>query len=170
MANKDYENAKAKKNKRKEIELKDIKIDKKTQKYAKKLIKNSPFLVLMAVMFLIVGAVCGFFGVKIATKNDCFNMVSYENNNIDITIGPEEVYQDYIEKGVKCISFGKDISSSCIITYSYREDISHDVISVESIDKTKSGIYYATYKINNLEFGSITLIRNIIVMEVEKNG
>ena len=66
------------------------------------------------------------------------------------------------------VSFGKDISSECTVTYYYREDLSHDQVQVDKVDETKGGMYYAVYSAPASRYKTVTLIRNIYVTGVEE--
>lgn len=121
----------------------------------------------VVILFLIVGAVGGFFAHKYAFAGDTYYMVTYANGQTDITIGADEDYKTYTELGVKCISFGKDCSSECTVKYYYRTDLTEKQVEVEKVDETKAGIYYAVYSNTSKKYKSVTLIRNIIVLGEE---
>lgn len=144
--------------------------EKDLEKLAKKSYKKLGLGIALAVIFLIVGVLGGFFAMKYAFKNDTFYMLAYENDEVDITIGADEKYTKYYELGAKCISFGKNVSSDVVITYYYRADLSEDKVQVEEVDETKPGMYYAVYTTTASRYKTVTLIRNIYVMGVEDNG
>ncbi len=131
--------------------------------------KKAKWWVVGLIFALLLGGVGGYFGYTYICKDDCFTMNSYSTSTevIDINIGADETYKTYEEIGAKCIVFGKDMSDKVKIEYQYREDVSHDAISVQSIDLDKAGIYYAIYTIDHIRFKNVTLIRNIIVMREE---
>lgn len=124
-------------------------------------------LIISVVICLVVGALIGYFVLGIFTKNDCFKMNVYSDNNADIYIGGDTGVTQYVEQGAKCIAFGKDITNEIVVTYKYREDLSFDTEVVTEIDETKAGIYYAIYTIDNIRYNGIELIRNIIVLGEE---
>ena len=144
--------------------------EKDLEKLAKKSYKKLGLGIALAVIFLIVGVLGGFFAMKYAFKNDTFYMLAYENDEVDIIIGADEKYTKYYELGAKCISFGKNVSSDVVITYYYRADLSEDKVQVEEVDETKPGMYYAVYTTTASRYKTVTLIRNIYVMGVEDNG
>ena len=144
--------------------------EKDLEKLAKKSYKKLGLGIALAVIFLIVGVLGGFFAMKYAFKNDTFYMLAYEDDEVDITIGADEKYTKYYELGAKCISFGKNVSSDVEITYYYRADLSEDKVQVEEVDETKPGMYYAVYTTTASRYKTVTLIRNIYVMGVEDNG
>ena len=127
---------------------------------------NQP-LIISIVLCLVVGALVGYFALGYFTKNDCFVMNNYSENEIDVYIGGETNVTEYVEKGAKCVAFGQDITSEIKVTYKYREDMSFDAIEVTEIDESKAGIYYAIYTVDNLRYKGIELIRNIIVIGEE---
>ena len=121
----------------------------------------------LAILFLIVGAVGGFFAIKYAFKDDAFAMNTYANGEVDITIGVDGDALVYTEQGASCVSFGKDYSDDVIITYYYRADATKTQEKVDKVDETKAGMYYAVYTTKSARYKSVTLIRNIYVTEVE---
>ena len=139
----------------------------KDLKQAAKSMKKSAVAWVVVLLFLIVGAVGGFFAHKLAFKNDVYQMVTYANGQADVYIGADEDIQTYTELGVKCISFGKDVSNECTVKYYYRTDLTEDQIEVAKVDETKPGIYYAVYSNTSKKYKSVTLIRNIIVLGEE---
>lgn len=139
----------------------------KDLKKAAKSMKKSAISWIVVILFLIVGGVGGFFAHKLAFKNDVYQMVTYANGQADIYIGSEEEFQTYTELGVKCISFGKDVSSECTVKYYYRTDLTEEQVEVTKVDETKPGIYYAVYSNTSKKYKSVTLIRNIIVLGEE---
>lgn len=140
--------------------------EKDLQKAAKTLNKSAISWIVV-VLFLIVGAVGGFFAHKYAFSNDTYYMIAYTNGQTDITIGADEEFQTYTELGVKCVSFGKDCSSECTVKYYYRTDLTENQVEVSEVDETKAGIYYAVYSNNSKKYKTVTLIRNIIVLGEE---
>ena len=144
--------------------------EKDLEKLAKKSHKKLGLGIVLAVIFLVVGVLGGFFAMKYAFKNDTFHMLAYGDGEIDIIIGEDEEYQIYHELGAKCISFGKNVSSDVVITYYYRADLSEDKVQVDEVDETKPGMYYAVYTTKSPRYKTVTLIRNIYVVGVEDNG
>lgn len=159
-------------------------------KKATKFIKKSPLLML-AFVFLIIGVASGFFAYKILSpfKMNTFTIngiASAENDYVIIDLleikenylseNPqakmEEIYNSIILKDnlVTCKFLGMDKTESISIAYFYREDISHDVKEVEGIDVKIPGVYYVEYTSSFFAFKNTTLIRTIIVTEVENDG
>ena len=127
---------------------------------------NQP-LIISIVLCLVAGVLIGYFALGFFTKNDGFVMNNYNSEEIDVYIGGESEVTEYVEKGAKCVAFGKDITEDIVITYKYREDLSFDAVEVNEIDESKAGIYYAIYTVDNLRYKGIELIRNIIVIGEE---
>ncbi len=144
--------------------------EKDLERAAKKSMKNLGAVLAVALIFLIVGVLSGFFGFKYLFSKDYFSMTAYENGTIDISIGPNEDAKSYTELGAKCVSFGKDQSDKIVITYYYREDLTQEKQQVDEVDVTKPGMYYAVYTTSASRYKTITLIRNIYVSGVEDNG
>ena len=136
-------------------------------KKAAKSMKKSAIAWVVVILFLILGVVGGFFAHKLAFKDDVYQMVTYANGQADVYIGSDEELQTYTELGVKCISFGKEVSNECTVKYYYRADLTQDQVEVSEVDETKPGIYYAVYSNTSKKYKSVTLIRNIIVLGEE---
>lgn len=138
-------------------------------KHVKKATKKVGFIPLFfAAVFILVGVGLGFVATQRLCANDCFEMIKYENNEIDVSIGLEGDCLNYTELGAKCVSFGKKFDVN--IEYFYREDISHDEVKVDSVDSTKEGVYYAVYTTSSKKYSSVKLIRTIYVFGEEDNG
>ena len=73
------------------------------------------------------------------------------------------------DEGVTCKIFGIDLSKSVSVKYFYREDITKDATEVENINLDVAGVYYIEYTSSNFLYKNTTLIRTVIVSEVE-NG
>ena len=167
-----------------------VSMSKREKKKAVNTVKKSPVLIVI-VIALILGAVGGFFGFTYLSP---FEMKDFSVNGVTsqekdyIVIDMEEIKEKYFldhadakmqefyssillkDDGVDCKFFGFDISDSVSIKYYYREDISHDSVTVDGIDLTKAGVYYIEYTSTHFVFKNTTLIRTIIVTEVENDG
>lgn len=124
--------------------------------------------IILAVVFLAVGLLVGFFGLKFAFSKDTFKLNEGVMTNEIMYVGPDEAYQEYKELGASCISFGKDYSKDVIIKYYYRADLTEEAVEVLEIDETKPGMYYAVYTTKAPRYKSVTLIRNIAVLGEEQ--
>lgn len=175
---------------KKSSSVKSATISKRSQKKAINTIKKSPTLII-AVLFLIIGIAGGFFA---------YNALSaYEMNNflvngvvgnevdyviIDMSVIKEDVLQTNADatmedvyssisledKSVTCKFFGIDLTETISTKYYYREDISHNTQEVTKIDVTTAGVYYIEYTSSHFAFKNKTLIRTIVVTEVENDG
>ena len=117
----------------------------KLKKQAKKLTAGTIFVI---IILLAVGAVGGFFGCKVLTKNDCFELIG----NDEITKTLNEGYED---DGVKIIAFGKDDSSKVKITTNLKQKEDGKYYA------ETEGTYYITYTVDNLKYGTIFKIQKI---------
>jgi len=159
-------------------------------KKATKFIKKSPLLML-AFVFLIIGVASGFFAYKILSpfKMNTFTIngiASAENDYVIIDLleikenylseNPQAKMEDVFasikleDNSVTCKFFGIDKSNTVSVNYFCREDISHHITEVEGLDVKTPGVYYVEYTSSFFAFKNTTLIRTIIVTEVENDG
>lgn len=113
----------------------------KVGKAVEKQKKAHPVAFLLVVIFLVVGAVGGYFTTKYITRNDKFEIVGEQT----ITLIVGEVYED---EGAVAISFGKDISA--------------DIKTENNIDNTTEGRYYIKYTVDNFRYNGVVKYRHII--------
>lgn len=115
-----------------------------TQKAVEKAVKKTNgTTIFCAVLFLIIGAVGGWFAYTTVSKNDTFEVVG--EKEITLTIG-----DSYVENGCKVVAFGKDITSE---------------VEIESdVDTTKEGTYFVVYTVDNFKFKNIQKVRVINVV------
>lgn len=113
----------------------------KVEKTIDKQRKAHPVAFLIVVIFLVIGAVAGFFTTKYLTRNDKFEIIG--DQTITLNIG--ETYED---EGAVAISFGKDISA--------------DIKVENNIDNTKEGRYYIKYTIDNFRYNGVVKYRYIV--------
>lgn len=146
------------------------KVAKETEKVATKFTKQAKkgnWLIFALLIFFVVGCVGGYVTYALVCKNDCFVMVGVTDANQEIYVGANEEQKTYIELGAKCVAFGKDISNEVTVSYKYREDATSDYVNVDKVDENVAGYYYAIYKVDNVRYKSVTLIRLIVVTRVE---
>ena len=127
----------------------DNKPSKRKQNKAKKQFKKiSVGAVLIAVLLLALGAVGGFFTVKVLSKDDCFELIG--KDEITLQIG-----EKYTDEGAKVIAFGKDNSSKLIIetNLTKNEDGTYSA--------SEEGTYYMIYKVDDFKYGSLFKIQKI---------
>lgn len=190
MAVKDsYSKARAKKTSSSKVST-NSSISKSDAKKVASKVKKSPILIVV-VLALIIGAAAGWFaydylsGFEMAAFSVCgvecsesdyvivdVSTLKEEYLKIDADATMEEIYASINLKddGVVCKFFGVDVSSTVTTKYYYREDISHDVKEVSGIDVQTAGVYYIEYTSSHFAFKSTTLIRTVIVTEVENDG
>lgn len=118
------------------------------KKAGKQLKKLGAGAILGAVLLLIVGAVGGYFGVKVLTKKDCFEL----NGNDEITL---QLGENYLDEGAKIISFGKDVSDDVTIETNLKENTDGTYCAEEE------GTYYIVYKSNNFKYGTLFKVQKI---------
>ena len=112
---------------------------------------------------LILGILVGGFTFHAITKNDCFEMNTLATQ-IDMEIGSEGNPSTYKELGVKCVSFGKDVSDSVQIKYLYREELTQETQEVDNIASDVAGIYYVVYTSSNFRYKTVQLVRTVKVI------
>lgn len=113
---------------------------------AKKKSTKMSISLIITILALVVGAVCGYFLSQKLTENDKFEIIG--EKVIEVEIGGS--YQD---EGAVVISFGKDISDKIIVE--------------TNVDYTTPGKYYIKYTVDNFRFKGIERYRTINVVEVE---
>ena len=145
-------------------------VSEKNIKKSKKSLSKMGISWIIIAASILVGLLAGFLTTKLITKNDVYEMVTYANGSADVYIGKEEDVKYYSELGVKCISFGKDVSNKFSVTYYYRADETQDEVKVDKVDETKEGIYYAVYTSPAKKYSTVKLIRDIFVLKGEDNG
>lgn len=166
----DYTKMKATKKVRTHNLPKNTSVSKKDINNAKKTLSKASISWILVAVFLVIGILSGWLINKFAFASDTFEMSAYANGEIDISIGKDGDYQTYEEQGARCIAFGKDRTFYCTVNYYYRADLTEDEILVNKVDTDVPGIYYAVYTTSYFKYKSVTLIRNIIVLEEEDNG
>ena len=121
------------------------------QKAAEKAVKKShPATLLLAVLFLLIGAVAGVIVVREITKNDTFVLLG--EKRVELENGAS-----YTEAGVSIISFGRDISEKVQLGGDY-----------ESMGQTPAeGVYQIVYTVDDFRWGDYQLVRTVIVGDPE---
>lgn len=150
-----------------------ISISRNTTRKASRAIKKTNANWFIVIIVMIIGAVGGFFANNFLFKNDTYEMIS-ANGTTDIVLGgmEEGSTKSYTELGVKCIAFGKDYSKECTVKYYYRSDLTEQEkeVTINDINTSNVGIFYAVYQCPAQKYASVKLIRNIIVLGGEDNG
>lgn len=119
-----------------------------TKKVNKQLKKVSAGALIMALLLLVVGAVGGFLGVKVLTKNDCFTLIG----NDEITLELGETYKD---QSAKVIAFGKDEADKILV----ETNLSKNEDGTYTADEV--GTYYISYIVDNFKYGTLFKIKKI---------
>ena len=115
------------------------------KKAAEKAVKKShPATLILALLFLIVGAAAGVILSRELTKNDCFVLLGAKQI---------ELAESYVEAGVSIISFGKDISDKAVRGGDF-ESMS---------EQPEEGIYQIVYAVDDFRWGDYQLVRTVIV-------
>lgn len=115
-----------------------------TQRAVETVVKRTHGLtIFLSLLFLVVGAVGGWFAYSTISKNDTFEIVG--KTEVTLALG-----ETYTEEGCKVVAFGKDLTSS---------------VKVESdLDINTEGTYYVVYTIDNFKFKNIQKVRVINVV------
>ena len=114
--------------------------------------KAHPVAFLLVVLFLVVGAVAGYFVVQYLTKNDKFELIGKQT----ITLNIGETYED---EGAIAVSFGRDVSDRIVV----ETDIPENEIA-------EAGRYYIKYTIDDIRYSGVVKYRYIIYLEEETLG
>ena len=122
----------------------------KIEKAVDKQKKAHPIAFFLVVLFLAVGAVCGYFVTKHLTRNDKFEILGEQT--ITINLG-EDLPQD---EGAVAISFGRDISSRIVVE--------------DNINTEKAGRYYIKYTVDDIRYNGVVKYRYIIILAPEESG
>ena len=114
----------------------------------KQMKKVKPIAVVLAIILLVGGAFGGWFGCKILTKNDCFELIG--KDEITLTVG-----KPYPDEGVKVVSFGKDLSD--------KVNVETNLTKSEDGTYTSSeiGTFYMVYTVDSLKYNTIFKIQKI---------
>lgn len=106
--------------------------------------KSNKTLLFVFLLFLIIGIISGYIATKIITKNDTFELIG--NKSITLNLN-----QEYVEQGVKVISYGKDLKER---------------VKIESdLDLTKEGEYTIVYTIkDSYKYKDIKRVRYITIV------
>lgn len=105
--------------------------------------KSHKGVLLLALLFLLIGAAAGAAVSWFMTKDDRFVL----NGEKEITLAVGEAYE---EQGAEVISFGRDISENV-------------VISGDTVDESTEGVYQIVYSVEDLRWGEYQLVRVVTV-------
>ena len=129
----------------------------KTKRTAKKKIKRiHPLSFLIWFLALALGIALGAGVCALICRNDCFELVG--KSELTVSVEEGKVYE-YTDKGVKAISFGKDISKRVKVNTNMTEIDD----GVYSFDASEEGLYYMIYTVDDPRLGNVKRVRTIIV-------
>ena len=127
----------------------------KEQKNIEKTIKKMhPMTLIIGIVFLIMGVAIGYFTSFYLTKNDVFDVLG--DKNVVVEVGSSGVYTD---QGVKCISYGRDLSSDVVID----TNMTKNDDGTYTFDTTKEGEFYIIYTVDDVKYKGIQRVRVITV-------
>lgn len=109
--------------------------------------KTHTATIVLAVLFLIVGAVAGVLVSRNLTKDDRFVL----NGDKVVRI---EVGGTFADEGATVVSFGKDISSKV-------------AVGGDTLNAGQEGIYQLVYTVDDFRWGDYQLVRVVIVGDPE---
>lgn len=123
----------------------------RARRTAEKAVKKTHKLTLsLAVLFLVIGLAAGAAAAWGLTRGDRFVLVG--DKQITLALG-----QAYEEQGAEIVSFGRDISDKA-------------VISGDTVDVNKAGVYQVVYTVKDLRWGSYQLVRTVTVGAAAEGG
>ena len=123
----------------------------RARRTAEKAVKKTHKLTLsLAVLFLVIGLAAGPSAAWGLTRGDRFVLVG--DKQITLALG-----QAYEEQGAEIVSFGRDISDKA-------------VISGDTVDVNKAGVYQVVYTVKDLRWGSYQLVRTVTVGAAAEGG
>ena len=127
------------------------------EKRLKKAIRktHTGYLIVIA-LALIIGAAGGYFAASVVAKNDCFELNGQKETSVQI--GQELKYTD---EGIKYVSYGKDLSSSYVIT----TNLTKNTDGTYSADTSVPTEYYIIYTVTEGRCKDMTLYRTFNVTE-----
>ena len=128
----------------------------KNKKKVEKAIKNThPMIIILGIIFLVVGAVGGFFACKFISTNDSFELVG--DDHIYLELNSSNIYTD---AGVVCVAYGQDESDKVLFTTNMTENPD----GTFTIDTSSEGEYYIIYTVkNSLKYNDIQRVRVITI-------
>lgn len=106
--------------------------------------KAHPVAFLLVVIFLVVGAVAGYFTVRYLTRDDRFELIGEQT--ITLNVG-----ETYIDEGAVAISFGRDVSDK--------------IVTETDVDSMVAGRYYIKYTIDDIRYSGVVKYRYIVYLE-----
>ena len=129
----------------------------KTKQTAKKKIRRvHPASFVVWILALALGVAIGAGVCALICRNDGFELIG--KSEISVATEAGKTYT-YVDKGVRAVSFGKDIS--------HRVQVETNMTEVDdgeySFDASSAGVYYLIYTVDDPRFGEIQRVRTIVV-------
>ena len=129
----------------------------KTKRTAKKKIKRiHPLSFVVWLLALAIGVAVGVGACAFLCRNDGFTLIG--KSEITVPVEEGKTYE-YTDKGVRAVSFGRDISRHVQVETNMTELGDGEY----SFDASTEGVYYLIYTVDDARFGEIRRIRTIVV-------
>ena len=129
----------------------------KTKRTAKKKIKRiHPLSFVVWILALAIGVAVGVGACAFLCRNDGFTLIG--KSEITVPVEEGKTYE-YTDKGVRAVSFGRDISRRVQVETNITELGDGEY----SFDASTEGVYYLIYTVDDARFGEIRRIRTIVV-------
>ncbi len=129
----------------------------KTKRTVKKKVKRiHPLSFVVWILALAIGIGVGAGACAFICRDDGFELIG--KSEISIPVEEGKTY-DYTDKGVKAVSFGKDISRRVKVNTNLTETDD----GVYELDASKEGLYYIIYTVDDPRYGNIKRVRMITV-------
>lgn len=125
--------------------------NKKIEKFVK---KQSPLTLLLAIVFLLVGAAAGWFATSTVCKNDVCEVLGQKKIVLATGVGVHE----YVDEGFHAVAFGQDISATAKV----QSDLEL-IAGKYQINLAEPAEHYIKYTITHAKFGTVVKYRTIIV-------
>ena len=129
----------------------------KTKRTAKKKIRRiRPLSFVVWFLALAIGLAVGVGACAFLCRNDRFELIG--KSEIAVPVEEGKIYE-YTDKGVRAVSFGKDISRRVQVETNMTELGDGEY----SFDASSAGVYYLIYTVDDPRFGEIRRVRTIVV-------
>lgn len=127
----------------------------------KKAKRISPLSYVIWLLVLAIGLAVGAGACAFLCRNDGFEVLGKKEQHLPILgEGEGEVYE-FTDKGVKIVSFGRDISDRVKVRTNMTEVDAEE--GKYAFDGTKEGVYYLIYTVDDPRFGEIQRVRTFFV-------
>ena len=131
----------------------------KTKRTAKKKLRRiHPLSFVVWILAIAIGIGAGAGACAFICRNDGFELVGKSALTVQKVEESGKLYE-YTDKGVKIVSFGKDISDKVKIETNMEEVDD----GVYAFDASEENVYYIVYTVDDARFGEIRRVRTITV-------